>query len=115
MQERLLSTRILHFGDKEIFWECLTCFARGSPNTKSTGKTGPDSVVTSESADFKRILSNLNPDIRTLKAGAFVTRYWLVMLYSRRTLAYRLDRLSAISGLASLIQKETGATYLAGT
>jgi Heterokaryon incompatibility protein (HET) len=39
---------------------------------------------------------------------------WLVGEYSRRKLTYAADKLSALSGLAGLLAKETKDTYLAG-
>jgi hypothetical protein len=39
---------------------------------------------------------------------------WLVGEYSRRKLTYPEDKLSALSGLAGLLAKETRDTYLAG-
>lgn len=109
LQERLLSTRILHCGKNEIFWGCLTCTARENSTLQSTEKTDPDTVVTSEGADFKRLLSNLDSNIYSLRAGAFAT--WYVVFKTRHNIS---DRLPTFSGFASLIQKEMGPAYLAG-
>jgi hypothetical protein len=114
LQERLLSTRILHYTDTEMFWECQTCSSRESSNRSSTVKTDPDSVITSEGEDFKRVLFNLNDDPYSAIDGAYVTWYRLVTNYSTRAITYSSDKLPAISGLASLIQSKIGATYLHG-
>ena len=114
LQERLLSTRILHYTDTEMFWECQTCSSRESSIRSSTVKTDPDSVITSEGEDFKRVLFNLNDDPYSAIDGAYVTWYRLVTNYSSRAITYSSDKLPAISGLASLIQSKIGATYLHG-
>jgi hypothetical protein len=103
LQEQLLSTRILHHGDNEIFWECLTSTARESITFQSTERTDPDTVVTSEGADFKCLLINLDSNIYSLSASAFATWYRLVTQYSRRAITYQSDRLLAISGLAYIL------------
>lgn len=114
LQERLLSTRILHYTDKEILWECQTCSTRESSVLVSTVKTDPDTVLTSEGEDFKRVLFHLDGDPYSVIDGAFVTWYRLVTNFSRRAITFNSDRLPAISGLASLIESKIGATYLAG-
>lgn len=62
LQERLLSTRILHYSDEEMFWECQTCSARESCTVTSDVKTDPDTIITSEGDDFKRVLFHLSDD-----------------------------------------------------
>jgi len=61
LQERLLSTRIIPFSEKEIFWECLSCTARQGSTMEFTGRLDPSSIITSEGEDFKCILTYLNP------------------------------------------------------
>jgi len=60
LQERLLSTRVLHYSNKELFWECLTCSTRESSLVERGGYVDPSSVILSEGDDFKRILSTLS-------------------------------------------------------
>ncbi|KAH8686162.1 heterokaryon incompatibility protein-domain-containing protein [Tricladium varicosporioides] len=59
LQERLLSTRIVHYGSQEMFWECLSCACReGSPFVHEQPYS-PGYVVVSEGVDFKRIITYL--------------------------------------------------------
>ena len=114
LQERLLSTRILHYSDKEMFWECQTCSARESSSLTSDVKTDPETVITSEGGDFKRVLSYLDENTLSVIDGSFVTWYRLVTNFSRRAITFDSDRLAAISGLASFIESRIGGMYIAG-
>jgi hypothetical protein len=60
LQERLLSTRVLHYSKDEIFWECSTCSRQESSTQLQTGKIDPSTIILSEGGDFKRTLSLLN-------------------------------------------------------
>jgi hypothetical protein len=55
LQERLLSTRILHYSNDELLWECLTCSKRESSSMEEASNIDPSSVILSEGSDFKRI------------------------------------------------------------
>lgn len=109
LQEQLLSARILHFGKDELFWECQTCSKRESNITEQEARE----FVFLRGRLWKPILS----DIQNLPISPFeaITRWFIVVQeYSRRNLTKRDDKLPAISGLASLVQKATGYKYLAG-
>jgi hypothetical protein len=45
MQEQLLSTRLLHFSENEILWECLTCVKREGTRLQDT-KDGRNNMET---------------------------------------------------------------------
>lgn len=114
LQERLLSTRIVHYGNQEIFWECLSGTARQGSAVEFTERLDVSSIVTSEGEDFKRILTYLMTN--GLKESHEIPPIWyrLVTQYSRRQLTRASDRLPAISGLASTMHDATRHTYLAG-
>jgi len=114
LQERLLSTRIVHYSKNEIFWECLTCSTRESNEAQHTQKVDPDSLITSEGDDFKRLVSGLILKDSLETNEAMTIWYRLVMQYSRRELTRQSDKLAAISGLASVLSTATNYTYLAG-
>lgn len=60
LQERLLSTRIVHYSGEEMFWECLTCACREGSSFIHAKPLLPGYVVISEGVDFKRIVTWLN-------------------------------------------------------
>jgi hypothetical protein len=104
LQERLLSARVLHFGRHELLWECrdsVTCecgFLAGL-NTNSIDKIRHH---------------------RSLAAGALSRRQhtakWhdLVSAYSTLKLTQGADKLPALSGLASQLNRAVGDGYVAG-
>ncbi|KAF4627713.1 hypothetical protein G7Y89_g10440 [Cudoniella acicularis] len=124
LQERLLSTRILHYGKHEIFWECMTCSAREGSTVVSDEPYQPGYVVISEGMDFKRIMgylkrqshleAMLGPAAGSVSSGVESIWFRLVTRYTIRDLTKVSDRLPAISGLASQIAQVTKREYLAG-
>ncbi len=120
LQERLLSTRILHFSTNEIFWECLRCSAREGSTRQHIGSIDPETVIVSEGSDFKRVLSLLHTmedssqENSHRNQAAMTTWYRLVTQYSRRSLTVSTDKLPAISGIAKEIEAITKYNYIAG-
>jgi hypothetical protein len=114
-QERLLSTRVLHFTRFEMFWECRSCSAEET-STAYDRHPAVDfrSLGPSDGEDFNRALSSLSQDNFSESNGAFLFWQRLVRQFSRRSLTFISDRLPAISGLAALIAARTGSQYLAG-
>ncbi|KAH9219436.1 heterokaryon incompatibility protein-domain-containing protein, partial [Leptodontidium sp. 2 PMI_412] len=88
LQERLISTRIIHFGRHEMIWECNTCSARESGATDFQ----PGSLA----------------DIDKLEVWEH-----LVTDYLTRHITKNTDRLPAISGLARMLFEGSKFTYLA--
>ncbi|KAE8447323.1 hypothetical protein EG329_010881 [Mollisiaceae sp. DMI_Dod_QoI] len=114
LQERLLSTRILHFSRDEILWECQTCSATETSSREHYDPVDVSSLVSSEGQDFKRATLQFGPDPYSLSDGAFAAWYRIAKHFSRRSLTYESDRLPAISGIARLIGQRTGFAYIAG-
>ena len=114
LQERLLSTRVLHFTHQELFWECQSVSAREASEVVHKGQTDFQSLVSAEGDDFKRVLeSTLDPDPYATN-GAFSLWARLISQFSRRSLTVSSDRLPAISSVAALIFEKTKSTYMAG-
>ncbi|KAH9221141.1 heterokaryon incompatibility protein-domain-containing protein, partial [Leptodontidium sp. 2 PMI_412] len=96
-QERLLSLRVLHYSNHQIFWEC---------GQLSASEDWLDGV----------------PPRPVPKIDPFYPKYILphiiwakvVKLYTRATLTYSTDRLVAISGIAAQFQPKIRSKYLAG-
>lgn len=114
LQERLLSMRIIHFTNTEIFWECLSCCARES--TFEVHDEVPDSseLVTSEGLGFKRCLFTCGSDHFSPRDGAFSLWYHLVQQCTMREFTKISDRLPAIEGIARRVVEITRSSYVGG-
>ena len=113
-QERLLSTRILHFSRSELFWECQTLTAReGSLGTASC-EVNSGLIVDSDGDDLKASLCNTGTDPFAVEDGAFALWYRIVKLYSRKTLTHSSDKMAAITGIAAKIAEKENAQYRLG-
>ncbi|KAF2787707.1 HET-domain-containing protein [Melanomma pulvis-pyrius CBS 109.77] len=96
LQERVLSTRNLHFTTTEVFWEC---------HHTSACESFPD-VLPRE--------CTVSSDYFAKKPLSPSMWGWIVERYSGCNLTYATDKLVAISGLARQIQKQTRDQYVAG-
>jgi hypothetical protein len=92
LQERILSSRIIHFATHEISWECRELFA----------------------CECALLHDSTLPQNRYAKQAPMPPWHDLVSLYSSKLLTYESDKLPAISGLAKAIQRLNGDEYLAG-
>lgn len=117
LQERLLSTRILHFTASELVWECNTesycqcglvgCDTRiwetwSDPARKSarTLKLAFDQAVREASNGNQQQMKNVWKDI--------------VQLYTKKFMTYKTDRLPAASGLIKRLQQTNAGECFAG-
>jgi hypothetical protein len=114
LQERLLATRILHYSKDEMLWECLSCFERERCTETNLYPDYSQVVGYNSGEDLKRAMFSMNPDSFALYSGAFTRWYQIITDFSRRALTYDSDVLPALSGLATMIQRKTGSTYIAG-
>ncbi|MCJ1390280.1 hypothetical protein MMC18_003138 [Xylographa bjoerkii] len=108
LQERLLSTRILHYGKEEMYWECLTCSTRESSVEEHTETPG-NHLVDFQDEDFKRSLVEPNGPEQVLMQW-----YRIVTQYSGLRLTRDGDKFPALSGLASYVKDQIGYDYVAG-
>lgn len=114
-QERLLSSRVLHFTQHGMLWECQTLSASESSNMgQQATSTDFRSLVQSDGEDFKRSLCSIDSDRFSERNGVFILWQRLVRQYSRRKLSHSSDRLPAISGLAAMLACKTKCKYIAG-
>ncbi|KAI1443507.1 heterokaryon incompatibility protein-domain-containing protein [Annulohypoxylon stygium] len=126
-QERILSPIVLHFGSKEVVWECCQKLVsenlpQGLPNISL------DHMSLLESATLKRLDPSGDPywtqllsqAFRSLPASSTVDDapyllWWFLMArYCRCALTYTSDRLVAISGIARYIKNIIKDQYIAG-
>ncbi|KAF7939019.1 uncharacterized protein EAE98_001355 [Botrytis deweyae] len=110
-QERLLSRRNLHFGSRQLFWECLDheaseTFSRGIPQQVIEGRNVKSRV---------KVLVNC---IDKCQSGMpfELGQIWekIVKLYMKSNLTFKTDRLVAIGGMANAAAQHIRGKYLAG-
>ncbi|KFY55224.1 hypothetical protein V497_07112 [Pseudogymnoascus sp. VKM F-4516 (FW-969)] len=94
VQEKILSPRAIHFGNRGALWEC---------KTKIASEYLPDGFPAHLFAPL------------VIQRGEFQVRWpQIVSLYSEANLTFGKDKLPALSGVARLGYNETGDQYLAG-
>jgi hypothetical protein len=106
-QERLLPSRVLHFGFRQLAWECnslsaLEMFPSGLPSCLNAW---PKSETN---------LSTMRPNDSTT-ASKF-RKFWqeIVRGYSACKLTFQTDKLVALSGIVKTIESKRDDTYIAG-
>lgn len=101
-QERLLAPRYLHFGSREILWEC---------KEETMCECHPERL---QSASLRKVGYNRLLTSDVLLADKHAVWCYIVVEYSRLQLSHQSDRLAAISGLAKQMQPFRDGRYLAG-
>ena len=116
LQERLLAPRVVHFGARQVLWECLeleACqtYPDGLPFEYSPRRfKGLDPTV-----DGKRIRRNLGPTgLDTDRFDAYYLWDNIITSYSEGALSHEEDKLIALSGVAQYMQSILHDRYLAG-
>lgn len=117
VQERLLSRRVLHFGRRQLFWEC---------REKQTCETFPCELPSQLRQSHQAIFKGIDPDIEGAQArerdglvphpelNAYQLWDSIVVSYTRASLTMEDDKFIAIMGLAQHIQKCLKQKYFAG-
>ncbi|TGO34667.1 hypothetical protein BHYA_0187g00170 [Botrytis hyacinthi] len=110
-QERLLSRRNLHFGSRQLFWECLEheaseTFPKGflQRGVRSSGVKPQVKVLVN---GIEKCQSDMS-----FEGGQIWQK--IVELYMKGNLTFKTDRLVAIGGMANEAAKHIGGRYLAG-
>ncbi|KAK1995868.1 hypothetical protein LX36DRAFT_702003 [Colletotrichum falcatum] len=109
-QERFLAPRVLHFGKRQLAWECneltaLERFPKGVPSFLLP--QSKSNLLSALAGDESR---GGNASLTFHEAWRF-----LVGQYSRCELSHGKDKLIAFSGVAKMIEACTGNGYIAGT
>lgn len=117
LQERLLAARVLHFGQRQLVWECCE---------KKAMELLPEGLLPGRNV-MTREFKNLEPSsfIAQDAEGGGQSQYeekfypyifWthLVETYSKARLSYTSDKLIALSGIAKRFSKKTECDYHAG-
>jgi len=117
-QERVLSPRCLHFGKRQLFWECPTL---------SACETYPDGIVRPMDDDTLYLKSHdpldhdLSSTLGQLESGRHAhpppfLSIWgrIVEDYTKTLLSRDSDKLMAVAGMAKVLGRNTRLDYLAG-
>ena len=111
MEERILSPRVLVFGQKEMSWQCQTDLSKSTtgfhPALTEGCKRLPSYIFDPPS------LSKSTASKKTLFDRALL---WIDIVeeYTRRELTHEKDKLIAISGIAAQLELAWEDTYVAG-
>ncbi len=117
-QERVLSSRVLHFCESQVAWECFDAnkcemFPKWAPRpTEARFSHGLKTVY----AFFETDSSSPSGETEDKAMSADVYAQWLhlVKTYSACALTCPDDRLIAMLGIAEMYRRHTGDDYLAG-
>ena len=111
MEERILSPRVLVFGQKEMSWQCQTDLSKSitgfHPALTEGCKRLPSYIFDPPSPNKSTV------DKKTLFNRALL---WIDIVeeYARRDLTHEKDKLIAISGIAAQLELAWEDTYVAG-
>lgn len=113
LQERLLAPRVLHFGRKQLFWECNElCASETFPDGQ------PPGGIQNGTQQIRARISAMVPKSESITKGheREVLEIWrsILFLYTRSNLTFGTDKLRALAGIVKHIQPLFGNTYRVG-
>ncbi|KAL9476208.1 hypothetical protein ACSS6W_006049 [Trichoderma asperelloides] len=118
-QERLLASRVLHFGPQELAWECLeesACQCTGNSSSSSTSGGAVDPALTMEAQRIMKHKTVFHEDYWKQLDETKLVKIWhmLVEDYTRLRLTFESDIFPAMSGIAKSFQQYAKSEYVAG-
>ncbi|KAG7045456.1 het domain-containing protein [Colletotrichum scovillei] len=115
-QERMLSTRVLHFGPHEIFFECRSDLFCECGRIQYYGSSDSVPIAITKLLHSSALDSEMEGYDWADVASYFIARLWrtLITSYTALDLTMISDRLPAIGGLAKHMAARRKSTYLAG-
>ncbi|KAJ4357383.1 uncharacterized protein N0V89_001958 [Didymosphaeria variabile] len=116
LQERLLAPRMVHFGERQISWQCRGGWSNEMHTSATALQNGFHSLYVNEQSDmFEALFEERKNEQDTTK---IVARAWseTVRQYAKLRLTFASDKLVALSGLVSRFSRVRPANdqYLAG-
>jgi hypothetical protein len=107
LQERVLSPRVVHFSETQVYWECRDFRAC---------EAFPNEVLINEGRRDDGIVKRLPSNMISSNDDDKFEDYWihLTQKYATCDLTFSTDILIAISGVAHEVHKWRPSTYLAG-
>lgn len=109
-QERFLSPRMVHFGPRELLWECRQC--KTCECSEWPGYGAPNQGLFFEAPSMKSDNTPATFDGHTITTPTDWKWRRIVEQYSSKTLRFENDIFPALQGVAKSMQK--GRDYLAG-
>lgn len=106
VQERFIAQRVLHFGARQLFWEC---------HELSACETYPHRLLPTMK-DLRGGPKRSDPRVHNLRSPKYVPDLWTIIIkeYSDCHLTREEDKLIALSSVAKELQKISNDQYLAG-
>ena len=116
LQERLLAPRVVHFGARQVLWECFELEACQTYPDGLPFEYGPHRFKGLDpSIDGKRLRRDLGPPhLDTDRYDAYYLWNNIITSYSEGVLSHEEDKLIALSGVAKYMQSTLRDRYLAG-
>ena len=112
IQERYLSPRILHFGARQLYWECAT-----SQRCESSLKGLNKWVNTYDATKSSSLRERLSWGVKKQDGQSSSSLdHWVVAVdrFSRSEITFPSDKLVALSGLARTLHDESLGSYMGG-
>ncbi|KAF5671664.1 hypothetical protein FHETE_4034 [Fusarium heterosporum] len=111
IQERILSTRVVHFSTNMVLWECQE---RRATEIDYAGSSPRDNgMIYEEVSDFMPVFWDIQRN-GAEASQAIYEWYSFVEGYTAAKFTFIGDRLPALSGISTLIQKHIAQKYGAG-
>ena len=132
LQERLLPSRVLHFGGQQMMWQCrMKVLAEGYRDTDEVpGDEKPGGIESliraqihydpsaaqapNEDSASNKIVAGTENQQFPLQGNVYNQWYRVVEMYAQLRLTNMTDKLPALAGVAQQIQSQTHDTYLSG-
>ncbi|KAF8853668.1 hypothetical protein BDZ45DRAFT_67069 [Acephala macrosclerotiorum] len=111
-QERFLSTRVIHFGRSRVYWECGQKKCCNWPGKSIERELGSNSWTNQSKSYWQNVLNGTRTVGKDEAAQLWTS---IVDHYSSHSaFTFVTDKLLAIGGLASRVQRSTRCRYVAG-
>jgi len=113
LQERLLAPRVLHFGRKQLFWECNELYAS---ETLPDGQTPKVTQIHTQQIRARIHAMTSKSESITKGHERKALEIWrsILSLYTSSNLTYGTDKLPALAGIVKHFQPLFGDTYHLG-
>ncbi|KAF2084943.1 HET-domain-containing protein, partial [Saccharata proteae CBS 121410] len=116
LQENLLSARKIHVMLHDSIW---SCYQKGISNSRKVLRRGTRTGLFTTQAELRfRNALRLNTDQDYVFRGSIfeIFRNWAGWVgdYTRRSFTYESDRLMALDGICTSLEKAFGGTFVAG-
>jgi len=115
-QERMLSTRVLHFGHYELFYECRSDLQCECGGIRAYGSSDATQVIITKLAHSEALDTIIPEQPWHVYGSYYMAQLWRTMVasYKGLKLTKATDQLPALGGLAKHMASRRKASYVAG-